>query len=103
LDVNPPAEGGIKGDAGRGELVVQRKLTPLLQRIVCMFGRRDRNVGEVDGGAGRGIPLGGRDERPPTGYRELDDDLQELTDRDFEIDWEESDPADRRRDPLRQP
>lgn len=24
--------------------------------------------GTVDGGEGRGVPLGGRDERPPTGY-----------------------------------
>ena len=75
-----------------------------MQPFVCMlrFGRKDKNVGTVDGGAGRGIPLGGHDQRPPTGYREVDDDLKELTDRDFE--WEEEgDPADRRRDPLRKP
>ena len=66
-----------------------------------MFGRKKKDTGAVDGGAGRGVPLGGHDERPPTGYRELDDDLPELTDRDFG--WEEGDPADRRRDPLRQP
>ena len=66
-----------------------------------MFGRRKKHTGVVDGGEGRGVPLGGHDERPPTGYRELDDDLKELTDRDFE--WEEGDPADRRRDPLRKP
>ncbi|HEX8171960.1 MAG TPA: hypothetical protein VF824_15595 [Thermoanaerobaculia bacterium] len=73
-----------------------------------MFGRKRRAGsdgeaadGTVDGGAGRGVPLGGRDERPPTGYRSVDDDLTELTDRDFL--WDEGDPADRRRDPLRKP
>ena len=65
-----------------------------------MFGRKKKNLGTVDGGEGRGVPLGGRDERPPTGYRELDD-FEELTDRD--LGWDESDPADRRRDPLRRP
>ena len=79
------------------------KLTPLLQPDLCMFGRRKNTVGKVDGGEGRGIPLGGRDERPPTGYREVDDDLKELSDRDFELDWDDTDPADRRRDPLRRP
>jgi hypothetical protein len=64
-----------------------------------MFGRKRKAAVTVDGGEGRGVPLGGRDERPPTGYRHSDDDLQELTDRDFG--WEEGDPADRRRDPLR--
>lgn len=66
-----------------------------------MFGRKKKQTGSVDGGEGRGIPLGGHDERPPTGYREADDDLKELEDRDFG--WEEGDPADRRRDPLRKP
>lgn len=68
-----------------------------------MIGRKkkDAGAGPVDGGEGRGVPLGGHDDRPPTGYRELDDDLKELTDRDFG--WEEGDPADRRRDPLRKP
>lgn len=65
-----------------------------------MFGRKKKNVGTVDGGEGSGIPLGGHDERPPTGYRN-DDDLPEITDRDFG--WDEGDPADRRRDPLRRP
>jgi hypothetical protein len=68
-----------------------------------MFGRKKGNTGKVDGGAGRGIPLGGRDDRPPTGYREVEDDLKELTDRDFDLGWEEEDPAERRRDPLRKP
>ena len=65
-----------------------------------MFRRRASSTGKVDGGEGRGIPLGGHDERPPTGYREVDDDLKEITDRDF---GDEDDPADRRRDPLRKP
>ena len=68
-----------------------------------MLGRQKKTVGKVDGGEGRGVPLGGHDERPPTGYREVEDDLKELTDRDYEIDWDDGDPADRRRDPLRRP
>lgn len=63
--------------------------------------RRRHTTGTVDGGEGRGVPLGGHDERPPTGYRQVDDDLTELSDRDFG--WEEGDPADRRKDPLRRP
>jgi hypothetical protein len=72
-----------------------------------MFGRKkkraddDSTDGTVDGGEGRGIPLGGHDERPPTGYRSNDDDEVDLEDRDFL--WEEGDPADRRKDPLRKP
>lgn len=74
-----------------------------LQTTLCMFGRTKKTVGKVDGGEGRGVPLGGHDERPPTGYRrdESDDTVSELDDRDFG--WEEGDPADRRRDPLRKP
>lgn len=71
-----------------------------------MFGRKksDGGIGSLDGGEGRGIPLGGRDDRPPTGYRSNDDsdiDVVDVLDRDFL--WEEGDPADRRRDPLRKP
>ena len=79
-----------------------------------MFGRKKKQTGEppdepadeprrgtVDGGEGRGVPLGGRDERPPTGYRSEDEDELEVEDRDYL--WEEGDPADRRRDPLRKP
>lgn len=73
-----------------------------------MFGRKKRHVanGTVDGGEGRGVPLGGRDERPPTGYRSVDDEDfavadTDQDDRDFL--WEEGDPADRRKDPLRRP
>jgi hypothetical protein len=68
-----------------------------------MFGRRKANsgTGTVDGGEGRGVPLGGHDERPPTGYQNVDDDVQEPTDPDSF--WEEGDPADRRKDPLRKP
>ncbi|HYH09484.1 MAG TPA: hypothetical protein VEK11_20725 [Thermoanaerobaculia bacterium] len=65
-----------------------------------MFGRKKvkalSDFGAVDGGEGRGVPLGGRDERPPTGYRSDDD-------ADHDVLWEDGDPADRRRDPLRKP
>jgi len=54
-----------------------------------------RSTGPIDGDEGRGIPLGGHDERPPTGYRSDDDDIS--------LDWEEDDDLDRRRDPLRKP
>lgn len=72
-----------------------------------MFGRKtikpDSGIGTVDGGEGRGVPLGGHDERPPTGYRPTDEDdiepLDDATDRDYL--WEDGDPADRRKDPLR--
>jgi hypothetical protein len=65
--------------------------------------------GAVDGGFGRGIPLGGRDDRPATGYRStkkdgLDDD-ETITDEvdlnDFDDPDEAESAADRRRDPLR--
>jgi hypothetical protein len=72
-----------------------------------MFGRKmkQRETGSVDGGEGRGIPLGGQDNRPPTGYNSLEDDswiedLREFSDRDFAGDDETGGP-DRRRDPLR--
>jgi hypothetical protein len=63
-----------------------------------MLRRKNDSSGTVDGGEGRGVPLGGHDERPPTGYRNEDDET-EWSDRDFG--WEEGDPADRRKDPLR--
>lgn len=68
-----------------------------------MFGRKRKQggTGSVDGGEGRGVPLGGQDERPPTGYRWNEDADELRDDRDFL--WEEGDPADRRRDPLRKP
>lgn len=59
----------------------------------------DDGTGAVDGGEGRGVPLGGHDERPPTGYQHIDDEDLEISDRDFG--WDEGDPADRRKDPLR--
>ena len=55
----------------------------------------DEETGTVDGGEGRGVPLGGHDERPPTGYRSDEDDERDL--------WDEGDISDRRRDPLRRP
>lgn len=61
-----------------------------------MARRLKPTTGNVDGGEGRGIPLGGHDERPPTGYRSTDDDEQLP-----ELAWEDEDAADRRRDPLR--
>jgi hypothetical protein len=64
-----------------------------------------RPRGKVDGGEGRGMPLGGRDERPPTGYRSLEDDELPVVDERVSA-WdtiEEEDSADRRRDPLRKP
>ena len=39
--------------------------------------------------------------RLPTGYRSTDDDV--VDDSDSEYLWEEGDPIDRRRDPLRKP
>ncbi|MBV8518657.1 MAG: hypothetical protein JO197_14765 [Acidobacteria bacterium] len=64
-----------------------------------------RQRGNVDGGEGRGVPLGGRDERPATGYRSLEDDEYSVVD-DHVSAWdtiEEEESADRRRDPLRKP
>lgn len=60
--------------------------------------RRTQNRGSrgtVDGGEGRGVPLGGHDERPPTGYRSDDEEI------DFGVDEEDDDGRERRRDPLR--
>jgi hypothetical protein len=68
--------------------------------------RRDPNRGNVDGGEGSGVPLGGHDDRPPTGYRNVDDDTVDAAIDDMddaEALWDDSDPADRRRDPLRKP
>ena len=71
--------------------------------------KRD-GAGTVDGGEGRGVPLGGRDSRPSTGYSgvdDLEDDEILITDSpsldDFEAVAEGDDiaPGDRRRDPLR--
>ena len=55
----------------------------------------DEETGTVDGGEGRGVPLGGHDERPPTGYLSDEEDDRDL--------WDEGDISDRRRDPLRRP
>lgn len=65
-----------------------------------MFGKKRKKQDDeelsLDGGEGRGVPLGGRDDRPPTGYRNSEDDWEE---RDYG--WDDGDPADRRKDPLR--
>ena len=69
-----------------------------------MFGKKRRSklgpdveAETIDGGEGRGIPLGGQDDRPPTGYNNAtnfdSDDVEHL--------WEDGVPSDRRRDPLR--
>ena len=68
--------------------------------------RKNPKPGNVDGGEGTGVPLGGHDDRPPTGYRNVDDDtVEEPIDDMDDADalWDDSDPADRRRDPLRKP
>ena len=64
--------------------------------------------GAVDGGFGRGVPLGGRDERPPTGYKKKDllgdDDVAAVEDSGedlFALETDDAEPDDRRRDPLR--
>lgn len=95
-------------DANNGCRV--RKQAIGLQSLLCMLGRKpkarrtkDGGAGTVDGGEGRGVPLGGHDERPPTGYL-TDEPEMEITDNeDPALFWEEEDPADRRRDPLRKP
>ncbi|MDQ3282157.1 MAG: hypothetical protein M3Q69_12175 [Acidobacteriota bacterium] len=48
-------------------------------------------IGNLDGGEGRGVPMDGAEE-----------DIELIDgDGDDEMIWEDSDPADRRRDPLR--
>lgn len=90
------------GSVRHGRLERKRR-TNFAMVLLAMFRRHhskrkddDPSTGAVDGGEGRGIPLGGHDERPPTGYRNDDDALD---DRDYG--WDDGDPADRRRDPLR--
>jgi hypothetical protein len=69
----------------------------------------DGTIGNVDGGEGRGVRLGGTDRRPPTGYRNAelieDDEVvatpDVLEDYDDFADHGDSHPDDRRRDPLR--
>jgi len=71
-----------------------------------MLGRKPKTqsgAGTVDGGQGRGVPLGGHDDRPPTGYLSTETDEIEPVDDDPDQFWEEGDPADRRKDPLRKP
>ncbi len=57
---------------------------------------QSKNRGAVDGGEGRGIPLDGHDELPPTGYRAEDEDDLDLLGLE-----EDDDGRERRRDPLR--
>lgn len=82
-----------------------------LQSTLSMLARKPKarritssEPGTVDGGEGRGIPLGGHDDRPPTGYRSLNDvDIESADNEDAALFWEDEDPADRRKDPLRKP
>lgn len=67
-----------------------------------MAAGKDDGIGSVDGGEGRGVPLGGHDDRPPTGYQDAEDELPIAPSSDLEFP-EDEDPADRRRDPLRRP
>ena len=73
------------------------RIVIILADASLMFQRKTQrdDRGTVDGGQGRGIPLGGHDERPPTGYRQDDDEL--------DTGWDDDDDLDRRRDPLRKP
>ena len=52
--------------------------------------QRKSGTGALDGGEGRGVPLD-----------EVRDDENEIEPVDPDQPWEEEDPADRRRDPLR--
>jgi len=80
----------------------------ILHKNLFMFGRtskRHSGTGSLDGGQGRGVPMGGSDERRPSGYDALDDEQGlevENNDREPFL-WEDGDPADRRRDPMRKP
>ncbi len=79
-----------------------------MHKNLFMFGRiskRSSGTGSLDGGAGRGVPLGGNDSRPRGGYDSANDDHDlEVENEDREpFEWEEGDPADRRKDPLRKP
>jgi len=85
------------------QIEIAGHLTPLLQRRLCMSVRNETRVGSVDGSEDRDVPSGGRDDQPPTRFQEADDELKDLDDRDFDPGWDDGDPADRRRDPLRRP
>ena len=49
----------------------------------------------IDGGEGRGVPLGGHDDRPPTGY------ASSLDVEEVDHLWDDEASPERRRDPLR--
>lgn len=51
----------------------------------------------IDGGEGRGIPLEGHDDRPPTGFNYA----SSLDAEEVEHLWEDEASPERRRDPLR--
>jgi hypothetical protein len=82
----------------------------ILHKNLFMFGRRaskqHSGTGSLDGGQGRGVPMGSSgDERRPSGYDALDDEqgLEVENDDREPFLWEDGDPADRRRDPMRKP
>jgi hypothetical protein len=81
----------------------RKRLTPLLQRPWCMHGHKNDLAGTAHGDEDRGFPLEENDELPPAGETEIDDGPEDLSDRDLDPGWEDGDPADRRRDPLRRP
>lgn len=68
-----------------------------LHRALVMFSRS--MTGRLDGGEHSGVP----DAPPNEIIRELKEDDPEIVDPDSNDDlfWEDGDPADRRRDPLR--
>ncbi|HEX9981905.1 MAG TPA: hypothetical protein VGF69_01455 [Thermoanaerobaculia bacterium] len=60
--------------------------------------KKEDGIGSIDGDEGRGVRMGGRDNRPPTGY--LNQEAGELD--EFLLgDDDDADASERRRDPLR--
>ena len=80
--------------------------------VIMRLGTRRTNAGRLDGGAGRGVRLGGSDTGiRPAGYRRQDDafddetaiDEAQVTVDDYaNLLEDDENSADRRRDPLRQ-
>lgn len=67
-----------------------------------MFGHTRKAGGKQEGGKDRGFPPGGRD-GAPAGSRHKENDGLTPEPEDLDFGWDEGDPADRRRDPLRKP
>ena len=66
-----------------------------------MLGQKNKGTGPIDGDEGRGIPLADAADEPAVHESDEESGVEDFGDRDFG--WEEGDPADRRRDPLRKP